>query len=100
MAFVKPPKGNQEEMESFIADAEARGKADVGAVASERVEFPLAGGARAGVLSLRLTPREAAILRWLGETGKKSQHQIVLEGALAAMEAEARKLLGNPEFKI
>ena len=66
--------------------------------ATEKHQFPEQGGSRFGVLNLRLTPREAAVLRFCGDNGKKSQHQIILDVALLAIQNEYRKITGDHDF--
>jgi hypothetical protein len=89
--FTHPPAPATPD--EFISAAEA-----VTALATTSDDFPPAGGPRAGALSLRLTLRETAVLRWLANHGRRSQHQIILDATQRALEDEYRRLASNPDF--
>jgi hypothetical protein len=91
--FTRPPA--QATSEDFINGAETRT-----ASSTKNVSFPSAGGPRSGALSLRLTPRETAVLRWLAEHGTRSQHQIVLDAVQRAIEADYRQIADSPDFHL
>jgi hypothetical protein len=89
--FTRPP--GPATSDEFISAAEA-----VTASATTSDGFPPAGGPRAGALSLRLTLRETAVLRWLANNGRRSQHQIILDATQRALEEEYRRLANSPDF--
>ena len=91
--FTRPPAPATSD--DFISGAEART-----ASSTNNDSFPSAGGPRSGALSLRLTPRETAVLRWLAEHGTRSQHQIVLDAVQSAIETNYRQLAGSPDFQL
>lgn len=80
------------------SDEFIRGAETPATLATPTDSFPSAGGPRSGALSLRLTPRETAVLRWLANNGRRSQHQIILDATQRALEEEYRRLANSPDF--
>jgi hypothetical protein len=89
--FTRPP--SPATPDEFINAAEA-----ITAPVTPPDGFPPAGGPRSGALSLRLTLRETAVLRWLANNGRRSQHQIILDATQRALEEEYRRLANSPDF--
>ena len=56
-------------------------------------ELPPEGGKRSGAINMRLTPREAEMLKVIGIHTPKSQHQWMLDTILGPLEAEYKRIV-------
>lgn len=56
-------------------------------------ELPQEGGKRSGAINVRLTLREAQMLKVIGLATPRSQHQFILDAILGPIEEEYNRIV-------